>query len=152
VGTAVAITVPAAYAAGTCNQTTMIYRQVGTRIPSSGQDIAGLSCSLAQGNTGPAVQRLQENLNLCYRTQLENGYNGIARTGRLTTDGQFGALTKRALQIAQSVEGISADGSYASGRSGRSGQAVPAADASRGNGTWLTAVATGSGRGRRFRR
>jgi hypothetical protein len=97
----VSVAASPAQAAGNCNQTARVNRQIDytALIPASAQNLDGLTCNLQQGMSGSAVQLLQHNLNVCYGAGLN-------------PDGQFGPLTKAALQSAQSAEGISADGQY----------------------------------------
>ncbi|MCY1138280.1 peptidoglycan-binding domain-containing protein [Actinoplanes sp. Pm04-4] len=57
------------------------------------------NCVLAKGNNSTAVWGLQMNLNICYQRSL-------------TTDGDFGQLTKNALIYAQGKMVTGADGVY----------------------------------------
>ena len=60
------------------------------------------NCSMVSGNTGAGVSRLQSNM-----------HSGcVLGDTALAVDGDFGAATKAALELAQSTYGITADGQY----------------------------------------
>jgi len=56
-------------------------------------------CDIQYGDSGNDVRALQDSLNRCYGRSL-------------SVDGKFGPKTQAALQYAQGVEGLSADGYY----------------------------------------
>jgi len=89
---------PAQAATPTCSRSISYATVHGftASIPAAGSNV---SCLLASGNSGSAVQALQFTLNECYDESL-------------AIDGVFGANTKAALKRAQSDEGQTADGVY----------------------------------------
>jgi peptidoglycan hydrolase-like protein with peptidoglycan-binding domain len=99
-GIALTPAVPAA-AAASCTGFTTVADIVGgpVNVPSVGNGTGNLNCLLGQGNVSGAVSTLQFTLNQCYGSGL-------------TIDGNFGPLTRAALEAAQRREGITADGVY----------------------------------------
>jgi hypothetical protein len=86
----------------TCQGSTFIsvVNEHNTEVPSTFDNTLNEDCLMSLGSFGHGVIALQDTLNHCYP-----GNN-------LTEDGNFGPLTKRALQNAQSIEHITVDGVY----------------------------------------
>ena len=79
-----------------------VYKGVGGNyvfIPTIGNATFKDNCQLGEGNDSQAVTILQGALNTCYHA-------GLAK------DGDYGPLTKAAVEHAQSVEHITVDGVY----------------------------------------
>ena len=99
---------PASAATPTCQGTSLVTglnsgKQI--RIPTVGNATPNQwACQLAEGNSGPAVARLQIDLNDCYGNILPNGY--------ITVDGIFGPDTQAALIAAQKAGTSTPDGIY----------------------------------------
>jgi Putative peptidoglycan binding domain len=68
-------------------------------IPTVGNATGNDNCQLGVGNDSQAVSILQSSLNHCYGAGL-------------TVDGDYGPLTKAAVEHAQSVVGVTVDGIY----------------------------------------
>jgi peptidoglycan hydrolase-like protein with peptidoglycan-binding domain len=99
---------PASASTPTCEGTSLINGQYSghqIRIPTVGNATPNQwACQLAEGNSGPAVARLQIDINDCYGNLLPNG--------DITVDGIFGPDTKAALIVAQNAGTSTPDGIY----------------------------------------
>jgi peptidoglycan hydrolase-like protein with peptidoglycan-binding domain len=100
VAAANATTVPAALP--TCQGSTplSVVNDVNAEIPTTFNGTGNAGCVMSLGSFGSGVVALQDTLNHCYP-----GNN-------LTEDGNFGPLTRQALERAQSADHITVDGVY----------------------------------------
>ncbi|MEU8816242.1 peptidoglycan-binding domain-containing protein [Actinoplanes sp. NPDC048796] len=77
----------------------------GALVPAAAN--GSVNCGMVRGANSEGVSRLQDTLNDCYRSALED-----IEVYPLRIDGDFGGNTEKALKKVQSISGTGADGMY----------------------------------------